>query len=207
MYKIINRRKLIVTQAADIVGRALYTPFKIFNKPQAIAPEAVKSILIIRTAYIGDAIMTIPILKPLKEHFPNAKLTFLTSEGAAQALANNPHLDEILTYNPFWFYNTAKGKYLNFLMEIRKHSFDIVIEARADIREILLLAAPIRAKRKVSYDVGGGGYLLTDVVPYETLKHKVEYHLDIARYLGADVNSVDWAIYPTDVEKKGSPKY
>ncbi|MBF0518217.1 MAG: glycosyltransferase family 9 protein [Nitrospirae bacterium] len=202
MYKIINRRKLIFTQAADIVGRALCTPFKFFNKTLAIDPQAVKSILIIRTAYIGDAIMTIPIIKPLKEHFPNAQISFLTSEGGAQALANNPHLDEILTYNPFWFYNSAKVKYLSFLKEIRKHSFDLVIEARADIREILLIATPIRAKHTVSYGVGGGGYLLTDVVPYENLKHKVQYHLDIARHLGADVNSIDWAIYPTYVEKE-----
>ncbi|MEO5357366.1 MAG: glycosyltransferase family 9 protein [Nitrospirae bacterium YQR-1] len=191
---------------ADIIGKTLFTPFRLFNKPPAIEPLNIKSILIIRTAYIGDAIMTIPVIKPLKEHFPNAEISFLTSEGAAQALANNPHLDEILTYNPFWFYNTPKGKYLSFLKELRNRSFDLVIEARADIREILLIAAPARAKHKVSYDVGGGGYLLTDVVPYKALKHKVEYHLDIVRHLGAAVNSVDWAIYPSEEEKKNVEK-
>jgi lipopolysaccharide heptosyltransferase II len=206
MYKIINRKKLIATQVADIIGKALFAPFKLFNKPSAIEPLDVRSILIIRTAYIGDAIMTIPVIKPLKEHFPNAKISFLTSEGAAQALANNPHLDEILTYNPFWFYNTSTGKYLRFVKEIRSRSFDIVIEARADIRDILLIVAPLKAVHKVSYDVGGGGYLLSDIVPYKTLKHKVEYHLDIVRHLGASVNNLDWAIYPSIEEKENVEK-
>ena len=75
-------------------------PFKRRNKPLS----AITEILVIRTAYIGDVIMTLPILKPLKALYPDAKITFLTSSSARDVLLNNPYIDAILTYDAFWFY-------------------------------------------------------------------------------------------------------
>ena len=85
---------------------------------------------------------------------------------------------------------------------MRTRTFDLVIEARADIRDILLLAWPLKARYRLSYDVGGGGYLLTHVVPYPGLKHKVEYHLDLVRYLGYRGNGLEWGIYLSDQEQQ-----
>lgn len=200
-YKIINRKKRIATAAADKLGGLFHAPFRLFKKNKAIDADRVHTILVIRTAYIGDAIMTLPMLKPLRDRFPNAKITFLTSHAAARALETNPYIHEIIAYDPFWFYASDKRKYLEFMRRLRMRKFDLAIEARGDIREILLLVKPLNATYKVSYDVGGGGFLLTHVVPYEGLRHKVEYHLDIARYLGCPVDNIEWGIYLTRQEK------
>lgn len=202
MYKIINRRKLIATIAADIVGKTLFWPTNIFKKAELINPENVREILIIRTAYIGDVVMALPLLKVLKDRFPNSRITFLTSTGAKEVLVNNPYIDEILIYDPFWFYHVSKKSYIRFFRQFRKKRFDLIIEARGDIRDILLLAWPAKAKYKVSHGVGGGAYLLTHVVPYNGLKHKVEYHLDLARFIGCRTDRKEWGIYLTDKEKE-----
>jgi ADP-heptose:LPS heptosyltransferase len=201
MYKIINRKKLIATALADCVGRAVTAPSRLLSRPGPIYPGDIRSILVIRTAYIGDVVMTIPLLKPLRERYPYARITFLTSRGGAQVLSTNPYVDEVVAYDPFWFYKTSVGEYIAFMRSFRGRAFDLVIEARADIRDILFLVAPLRARFKVSYNVGGGGYLLTHVVPYPGLKHKVQYHLDIARYLGAEVGEPVWDLYLTDEER------
>ena len=61
----------------------------------------------------------------------------------------------------------------------------------------------MKTRFKVGYNIGGGGYLLTHVVPYKGTIHKVEYHLNIAKYLGCEINKdVEWGIYLTGDEKK-----
>ena len=187
MYKIVNRRKYLLTACADAVLRAVCWPRRLGRPPPPV-PESIASILVIRTAYVGDVVLTLPLLKPLRDRFPAAKISFLTSSGAAPLLRNHPQVDEILTYDPFWFYpHSPKRAYLQWRRDMRPRRFDLVIEARADLREILMLVRPLRARCKVSYAVGGGGCLLTHVVPYPGLKHKVEYHLDLARFLGCPV--------------------
>ncbi len=203
-YKIVNRRKRYATMLADAVGRVLYLPKTIASRRSEIDPELVRRILIIRTAYIGDVMMTVPMLHPLRQRFPSAHISFLTSGGAVPLLRNNPDLDEIIVYDPFWFHKGAvKSDYLHFLKTIRQRQFDLVIEARADIREILMLVRPLRARFKVSYGVGGGAYMLTHVVPYPGVKHKVEYHLDICRYLGCPVEGVVWDVHLSADEREG----
>ncbi|MEK6673897.1 MAG: glycosyltransferase family 9 protein [Nitrospirota bacterium] len=202
-YKIINKKKLYATALADLIGSVVFLPKFLLRKNEKISPKEIRSILVIRTAYIGDAIMTLPVLRPLRERFTKAKISFLTSAGAADLIANNPWLDEVIAYDPFWFYQSEKGTYLDFINNMRKRYFDLVIEARGDIREFLFILWPLKARYKVSYSIGGGGYFLTHIVPYRGLKHKVEYHLDIARHLGCSAEGAEWGIYLTEDEKKG----
>lgn len=203
MYRIINKKKLYLTKAVDFIGNILFLPTLLFGKKEEIRPEEIREILIVRTAYIGDVLMAVPLLKPIREQFINARISFLTSDYARGVVENNPYVDEIITYNPFWFYNSEKKEYVDFIRGLRKKSFDLAIETRGDIREIMLLVYPLKARYKVSYNAGGGGYMLSHVVPYKGTVHRVEYHLDIARYLGCEIDkNIEWGIYLNEVEKK-----
>uniref|UniRef100_UPI0040575EF6 glycosyltransferase family 9 protein n=1 Tax=Candidatus Electronema sp. TaxID=2698783 RepID=UPI0040575EF6 len=202
MYKIVNRKKWLSVLLADNLGRLLSLPWTLLRRSEPVAPETVRSILLIRTAYIGDVIMTLPMLRPLKERFPESRITVLTALGAAPLLQGHPYADEVVTFAPFWFYRSANfADYLRFIRAFRRRQFDLVIEARGDIRDILLLAAPLRSRFKVSYGIGGGAYLLTHVVPYPGLRHKVEYHLDICRFLGCPDKPLDWGLHLTAEEQ------
>ncbi|WLE97604.1 MAG: glycosyltransferase family 9 protein [Candidatus Electrothrix communis] len=200
MYKIINRKKRIVTIIADLFGNLLFFPLRFIRKQEAITLDRVKTICIIRTAYIGDVIMTLPILPALYKRYPEAKITFLTSTASAAVLQHNKYIDKILTFNPFWFYPGSIKDWFAFIRKLRSLRFDLLIETRADIRELALLAFWIPARFKVSYDVGGGGYLLTHKVPYPGLCHKVDYHLHIARYLGCSVEGAEAELFITSEE-------
>ncbi len=202
MYKIINRKKWLAVLLADSLGKVLCLPWTLRRRSGAIEPESVRSILLIRTAYLGDMIMTLPMLRPLKERFPQSKITVLTAPGAAPLLHGHPYADEVVTFAPFWFYGSSSmAEYFRFIRAFRQRSFDLVIEARGDIRDILLLAGPLRSRYKVSYGIGGGAYLLTHPVPYPGLRHKVEFHLDICRFLGCPDSPLDWGLRLTDEEQ------
>jgi lipopolysaccharide heptosyltransferase II len=203
VYKIVNRKKRVLTILADGLFNLMTVPVRLFKKKnKPIRPEDIKQILLIRTAYVGDVIMTLPMLKPLKERFSNASIVFLTSSGGREIVLNNPYVDDILVYEPFWFYNSSFLDYFKFLGQLRKRRFDLAIEARADIRDILFLVFPSRSKKKLSYSVGGGGSFLSHVVPFEKVKHKVEYHLDLARFLECDTSILNWGVYTTKAEKE-----
>jgi len=193
-YRIVNKKLLLATMAADVLGKVVFCPRKLWSRQRDILPDDVQSILIIRTAYIGDVVMALPILHPIKKRFPQARITFLTSESARPVLENHPLIDHIITYDPFWFYGTPKRAYLECIRGLRGHDFDLVIETRGDIRDILLLVAPLKAEFKVGYGAGGGGYLLTHVVPYAGPLHRVDYHLGLARALGCPVDGVERGI-------------
>ena len=203
MYKIINKKKLVLTAAADALGSVLFGLQRLLRRPGQIRPEEVRDILVIRTAYMGDVVMTLPMLKPLKERYPDARISFLTATAAVDVLKNNPFLDEIITFDPSWFYPGSRDRLIAFIRRMRERTFDLVIEARGDIREILCLAYPLRARYRVGFGFGGGSFLLTHVVPYTGVRHKLEYHLDIARFLGCPVEGVTWGVYLTDEEKNG----
>jgi ADP-heptose:LPS heptosyltransferase len=57
----------------------------------------VENILIIRLKAIGDVVLTLPAVNAIRENFPNAKITFLTSKENAVLLRGFPEVDEIIT--------------------------------------------------------------------------------------------------------------
>lgn len=203
MYRIVNKKKLYATMAVDFIGNIIFLPRLLFKKSEEIRPEEIREILVIRTAYIGDVVMALPLFKPIRERFTNARISFLTSAKAKEVVENNQYVDEIITYDPFWFYHSGKRGYIDFVKGLRRMPFDLVIETRGDIREIMFLVFPLKARYKVSHDVGGGGHFLSHVVPYKGTVHRVEYHLDIARHLGCEIDKdIEWGIYLTGDEKK-----
>ena len=181
MYKIIDSKKRYATIAADLLGsRAL-------RARAAVAPAGGDP----AGAGAGDPGHPHRVHRGRGHDHPDpaaaaaavpAGADHVPDRGAGEGGARGePRSRRGPSYDPFWFYPTAWAAYPAFMRELRRLPFDLVIEARADIRELFLLVRPLRARYKVSYDVGGGGYLLSHVVPYPGLKHKVEYHLDIAR--------------------------
>lgn len=202
-YKIINRKKRIATRVADVIGYALWFPLKVLKGNGRIEASVIRDVLVVRTAYIGDVVMTLPILRPLRELFPGARITFLTSSGAKDLFKDNPCVDSVFPYDAFWFYpGGGLKKYLGFLKALRKKRYDLVIEARGDIRDIFFIAYLSRSRYRVSYNVGGGGFLLTHVVPFKEVRHKVEYHLDMVRFLGASADKLDWGLAASGNEVK-----
>ncbi len=205
-YKIVNKKKLATTLFIDILGFLLIKPFTLLRRKKGIKRDSIKKILVVRTAYIGDVVMTTPVLKPLREMFPEAKISFLTGRKEAEILKNNPFIDEILLYDAFWFYPSSIGKgmseYFKTIRRLRKEQFDLAIDLRGDIRNILFILFFSRAYHRVSYGVGGGSYFLTKVVPFKKIKHKIAYHLDILNFLGAKINTARPEIYLSSSEEE-----
>lgn len=83
-----------------------------------------KNILVIQTAFIGDAILASSVLEKLHSFFPQAKISILVRKGNESLYHEHPFLNQVLVWNK------QEGKYkslFRLLKIIRKQRFDTVI--------------------------------------------------------------------------------
>lgn len=88
-------------------------------------------ILVIQLRRIGDVILTTPAAAALKAKFPAAELHYLVEAPGAEALENNPHIDELHVYT---------GETLRWLGWIRAQRFHWVVDFMGNPRSALLTA-------------------------------------------------------------------
>jgi heptosyltransferase-3 len=80
-------------------------------------------ILIVRTDRIGDVILTLPMARVLKEHFPHARIAMLIQRYTAELVEDDPSVDQIL------FSDDVDGRALSFfhlVQLLRTERFDVV---------------------------------------------------------------------------------
>lgn len=103
-----------------------------------------KKILIIKLASIGDVLRTTPLLRGLKEKYPDSYIVWLTSQFSLDVLRGNNFIDEILTYN------------LKSTLRLQVEFFDVVISLDKAI-EATALASKVRAKERLGYGLSKEG--------------------------------------------------
>ena len=56
-------------------------------------------ILIIKFRFIGDVLLTTPLVANLKTHYPDASIHFALNQGTQAVIQNNPQIDKIHIYD------------------------------------------------------------------------------------------------------------
>ena len=186
-YKIVNPGKLTWIRRADTILDKIFP--KSNTSPLPIA--APKNILVVRLAYIGDAILTQPVFKVIREAYPQARIDFLTGVHCKPLFQQDPAIDRVIAWDAPWFYKTdlrsGIGKWLKIVKLLRKENYDLAIDFRGDLRNIGLILWAAGIPVRVSYDSGGGRRLLTHPVKWVETKHKALFHLDILKAIGLKV--------------------
>lgn len=158
-----------------------------------------KRILVIKLRYIGDVILSMPILPLLKKHFPEAEMTVLVNPGTDAVLRNNPFLDHILILP-----RTGLAQKVKFWWAIRQANFDTVVDL-TDGDRAAFLSYWSGAERRLGFnrDHRGRGKLYTQVLPskYGSM-HMVDYHAQALAALGIHdpVDDPEVFIGPPDEE-------
>lgn len=83
-------------------------------------------ILLIQTAFIGDVILTTPLIAAIKKNIPSASLTVVVKPEAMSLLDGNPDVNEVLVIEKRGKHRGMKGL-LSFIREIRNRNFDMLL--------------------------------------------------------------------------------
>ncbi|MDO8999727.1 MAG: glycosyltransferase family 9 protein [Bacteroidota bacterium] len=82
------------------------------------------NILIIQTAFIGDAILASSLVEKLHRYFPKANITILVRKGNESIYEKHPFLKEVLVWNKK---ENKISNLFKLLFQIRKNKYDCVI--------------------------------------------------------------------------------
>jgi 3-deoxy-D-manno-octulosonic-acid transferase/heptosyltransferase-1 len=169
------------------------------------------NILIVKLSAIGDVIHTLPSLAELRRLYPDAHITWVVEEAAADLIIGHPHLDEvIISRRKSWIKDIKAGKVAatlrearTFVRRIRSHRYDLVIDFHGLLKSAVVVFLS-GGRRKLGYDSWQelSGLFLNEKIPEDMTKHAVDRYLDFLRYLGAQINDVEFVLPLTDETKK-----
>ena len=151
-------------------------------------------ILIVRLSAIGDVIHGMPIACALRERFPDAFLTWVVEERAADLLRGHEALNELVVLQRGWLKSpTAVWQLRRRLRAVR---FDLAIEAQG-LTKAAVAAWLSGARRRIG--LGGvwgrelSPWLNTELIDADGL-HAVQRNLRLLRPLGIDSPAVEFHV-------------
>lgn len=197
-YLIRNPYKRRIVSLLDKVGTVF------FARRSRDPSNIVRKVLLIRLDHLGDVLLTTPAIKTLKKQFPDARLTMLVKEWSYETIRNNPTIDKIIVFNSFWTIPREEGNksvgvtgIVRLIRHLRREHFDLAIDFKGDFRNILI-AYLAGTRRRISYAVRGGGFLLTDIVPYEPGIHEIDKNLKLLSPLGVNSQESNMELHVDD---------
>jgi len=161
------------------------------------------NILIVKTSAIGDVTHTLPALNALRRQYPDARITWLVEEAAADLVRGHSSLDRVLVSGrKRWSRELFGASFLRALVEIgrfirdlRDTRYDLLLDFQGLLKSGVLVAL-VRAKRKVGFGRGmehaeGSWIFLNERIPAVDMNiHALDRELMLLRAVGVETGEV-----------------
>jgi lipopolysaccharide heptosyltransferase II len=141
-------------------------------------------ILVSRLKFIGDIVLTVPVLEVLRERFPDAYIAYLGDSEGTRLLERNPNLNEII---PYRFNSFSLGEQLRIINVLRRGRFDIAIDLFGNPRSALAIFFS-GARMRIGGYFGWRGKLYTHPIRINDRLNAVQFHLRYLEPLGIKEN-------------------
>ena len=161
-------------------------------------------ILIIQTAFLGDLILTIPLITGIKKAKKNCFLSVLLIPNTQEVLEGHPAVDELIVYD-------KKGKdktlyrFLKLIKKVRERKFDMVIIPHRSFKSACL-AFLSNIPLRIGFNRSQGRIFLNKVVYYDKNKHELERNLDLGSSLKINVSDKEIYLPISHTEKQEAIK-
>lgn len=143
-----------------------------------------EKILVVQTSFLGDVVLTTPLISEIRRRFPEAQLSVLCTPQAKSLLEGNPDVYEILTYD-----KKGEGKGWRGLWrkagDLRSRGFTMAIAPHKSFRSGLLLFLA-RIPQRVGFRQSAGWFFYHRRVDRDPTRHDVERNLSLLQAFGMD---------------------
>lgn len=143
-----------------------------------------RPLLVVQTAFLGDVVLTTPLLRALRRAHPGRALHVVATPLGASVLGGHPAIDVLHRYDKRGADRGLLG-FLRLARGLRRERFEIAVAAQRSARTGLLLrgsGAPLR----VGFALSRGAFALTARVPWDPGAHAVRRYLALAEPAGGD---------------------
>ncbi len=159
-----------------------------------------QKILVIQTAFIGDLILTLPLIQVLNKEL-NALVDVLCIPMTSSILQNNPYINEVIIYDKK---GKDKGyaKIKRIINRIKYLRYDIIISPHRSLRSSFI-SYKSKAEKRISFDNSSFKFFYTDLVNYEKDKHEIIRNLSLLKPLGIERNHIiKPELFPDEEDRK-----
>lgn len=161
-------------------------------------------ILVIQTAFLGDAILGTSVLESLHAAFPAARLDFLVRQGHESLFDGHPFLHRVLVWNK------KKDRYQNLwrlLQDIRAQRYDQVITLQRFASTGFLIAFS-GARQRIGFDKNPFAFAFTKTKTHtlEAGTHEIERNFTLIQ---DEVNGTvkKPRLYPSEAQREAVKRY
>lgn len=146
-------------------------------------PAAAERILVVQSGFLGDVVLTTPVLAALRRSHPSAQLVMLVTPAAVPLVAGHPALDAVLV-------DDKRGRDRGVLglaalvRRIRQHRFTVGLAAHKSLRTALALRLA-GVPRRIGFDTAPGAPLYSERVARPLDLHDRDRILGLLEPLGA----------------------
>jgi heptosyltransferase-2 len=141
-----------------------------------------RKILVRATNWVGDAVMSLPALRALRERFPEAQITILAKPWVADLYRREPFCDQLILFMA----RDIASKW-RLARELRSHQFDCAILLQ-NAFEAAAIAFAAGIPERIGYARDGRSPLLTKAIAVprtgEIPRHERFYYLELLRRAG-----------------------
>ena len=145
-------------------------------------------ILLIRLKSIGDVVLTLPAVNVIRENFPSAKITFLTSKENVLLLRGFREVNEVIALdraalrggNPL----KVAGEFLGLLKQLRAGKFSLVVDFQGYGETAWLTRLTGAPRRWGQVHRSGRRWAYTQPIEHIPAVHPAEAHLTLLKRCG-----------------------
>lgn len=150
-----------------------------------------EKILIIQTAFLGDAILTLPMVQELKKKFNSSEIHIVAIPSTAEIFNSSPYVNKVFVYDKRKSQRSILSLF-RFTSELKKEKYTRIYSPHRSLRTSLLVYL-CGAEKTFGFDTSAFSFLYKTKIKYEPGIHEVERNL---RLIGFQKNNSSWKIKP-----------
>jgi lipopolysaccharide heptosyltransferase II len=149
--------------------------------------DDLKKILVANVNWLGDAILTTPVFKALKEKFPSSFIASMGAERIQDVFRDNPYIDEHIVFDEKGSQKGLIAK-MQFIRQLQAKRFDTVfLIHRSFTRALVCCLAGI--KERIGYQRLKNALVLTrKIQPPSRNIHRQQYYLSLFEECGIGIS-------------------
>jgi heptosyltransferase-2 len=153
-------------------------------------------ILVIQTAFIGDAILTLPLIQVLKTNYPNSSIDVVVVPRTVDVFSHHPAISNIIPYD-------KRGKdsgligFWRLRNQLRTKNYDLIVIPHRSLRSALL-AWLLKPNVRIGFDRSACRLLFSRIVHYDSMEHEIDRNLSLLAPLSLRINKNELPrLYPS----------
>jgi heptosyltransferase II len=150
-----------------------------------------KKFLVIQTAFIGDAILTLPMIQKLKEKTQQCEIHVLTIPSTSEIFSASPYVSRVIVID-------KKGKHksfnslLKFIKELKKNNYNRIYSPHRSFRSTFITMM-LGVKETFGFSNTSLRHVYKNLIEYRTDHHEVQRNLDLINF---GYKNDEWKISP-----------